>query len=134
MGGLAETSQAMSQPDLWGTGLKTLGMLCIVVAILILVLFLMKRFFYLKNGVGHGQFIKILSSHHVTPKERIALVDVVGEKIVIGITPENITFLTKIEKSEALDQIESLQATGTPHGLFANFLRSSLKGKGRNAK
>jgi flagellar protein FliO/FliZ len=134
MGGLAETSQAMSQPDLWGTGLKTLGMLCIVVAILILVLFLMKRFFYLKNGVGHGQFIKILSSHHVTPKERIALVDVVGEKIVIGITPENITFLTKIEKSEALDQIESLEATGTPHGLFANFLRSSLKGKGRNAK
>jgi len=134
MGGLAETSQAMSQPDLWGTGLKTLGMLCIVVAILILVLFLMKRFFYLKDGVGHGQFIKILSSHHVTPKERIALVDVVGEKIVIGITPENITYLTKIEKSEALDKIKNLEATGTPHGLFANFLRSSLKGKGRNAK
>lgn len=134
MGGLAETSQAISQPDLWGTGLKTFGMLCIVVAILILVVFLMKRFLYLKDGLGHGQFIKILSSHHVTPKERIALVDVVGEKIVIGITPENITFLTKIEKSEALDRIESLEAAGAPHGLFASFLRSSLKGKGRNAK
>ncbi len=131
MGGLAETSQAMSQPDLWGTGLKTFGMLCIVVAILILVLFLVKRFLYLKDGSGHGQFIKILSSHHLTPKERIALVDVVGEKIVIGITPENITFLTKIEKSEALDRIENLEAAGAPQGLFATFLRSSLKGKGR---
>jgi flagellar protein FliO/FliZ len=132
MGGLAETSQAMSQPDLWGAGLKTFAMLCIVVAILILVLFLMKRFFYLKDGPVHGQFIKILSSHHVTPKERIALIDVVGEKIVIGITPDNITFLTKIEKSEALDRIESLEAAGTPHGLFASLLRSSLKGKGRS--
>jgi len=134
MGGLVETSQAISQPDLWGTGLKTFAMLCIVVAILILVLFLMKRFLYLKHGSVHGQFIKILSSHHVTPKERIALVDVVGEKIVIGITPENITFLTKIEQSDALDKIESLKAAGTPHGLFANFLRSSLKGKGRSTE
>lgn len=134
MGELTVTSGMMSQPDLWGTGLKTFAMLCIVVAILILVLFLMKRFFYLKDGLGHGQFIKILSSHHVTPKERIALIDVVGEKIVIGITPESITFLTKIEKSEALDRIESLEAAGAPRGLFANLLRSSLKGKGRSSE
>lgn len=134
MSGLAETSQALSQPDLWGAGLKTFGMLCIVVAILILVVFLMKRFLYLKDGFGQGQFIKILSSHHVTPKERIALVDVVGEKIVIGITPENITFLTKIEKTEALDRIESLKAAGAPHGLFTSFLRSSLKGKGSSSE
>ena len=134
MGELTGTSGMMSQPDLWGTGLKTFAMLCIVVAILILVLFLMKRFFYLKNGSGHGQFIKILSSHHLSPKQRVALIDVVGEKIVIGITPENITFLTKIEKSEALNRIESLGTAGTPHGLFASFLRSSLKGKGRNAE
>jgi len=134
LGELTVTSQAMSQPDLWGTGLKTFAMLCIVVAILILVIFLMKRFFYLKDGSGHGQLIKILSSHHVSPKERIALIDVVGEKIVIGITPENITFLTKIEKSEALDRIESLEAAGAPHGLFASFLRSSLKSKGRTSE
>jgi flagellar protein FliO/FliZ len=124
----------MSQPDLWGTGLKTFAMLCIVVAILILVLFLMKRLLYLKDGSVHGQFIKILSSHHVAPKQRIALIDVMGEKIVIGITPENITYLTKIEKSEALDRIESLGAAGPPQGLFASFLRSSLKGKVRSTE
>lgn len=129
---LTVTSGMMSQPDLWGTGLKAFAMLCIVVAILILVLFLMKRFFYLKDGSSHKHLIKILSSHHVAPKERIALIDVVGEKIVIGITPENITFLTKIEKSEALDRIEGLKTAGAPYGHFASFLRSSLKGKGGN--
>jgi len=134
MGDLAETSQVISQPDLWGAGFKTFAMLCIVVAVLILVLFLVKRFSYLKNGFGRGQFIKILSSHHVTPKERIALIDVVGEKIVIGITPGNITFLTKIEKTEALNRIESSESAGATHGLFANFLKSSLKGKGRSGE
>ena len=119
MDGLAETSHIMTQPELWGTGLKTFGMLCIVLAILVVVLFLMKRFFYLKDGFGQGQFIKVLSSHHLTPKERIALIDVVGEKIVVGITPESITFLTKIERPEALDRIESIEAAGTPHGVFA---------------
>lgn len=134
MDALAETSQAMSQPELWGAGLKAFGMLCIVMAILILVLFIMKRFLYLKGNSSHGQFIKMLSFHHITPKERIALIDVVGEKIVIGITPDNITFLTKIEKSEALDRIESLEASGASRGIFAGFLKSSLKGKGRNDK
>ena len=134
MDGLAETSHIMTQPELWGTGLKTFGMLCIVLAILVVVLFLMKRFFYLKDGFGQGQFIKVISSHHLTPKERIALIDVVGEKIVVGITPESITFLTKIEKSEALDRIESIEAAGTPHGVFAGLLRSSLKSKVKNAR
>ena len=134
MGGLAETSQMMTQPELWGTGLKTFGMLCIVLAILVVVLFLMKRFSYLKDGFGHGKFIKILSSHHLTPKERIALIDVVGEKLVIGITPESITFLTKIEESGALARIESIEADGAPHGVFAGLLRSSLKSKVKNAK
>ena len=134
MGGLEETSQMMTQPELWGTGLKTFGMLCIVLAILVMALFLMKRFFYLKNGFGNGQLIKILSSHHLTPKERITLIDVVGEKIVIGITPESITFITKIEKSEALDRIESIEGTRAPHGVFAGLLKSSLKSKGKNAR
>ena len=134
MDGLAQTSQMMSQPDLWGTGLKTFGMLCIVLAILVVVLFLMKRFSYLKDGSGHGKFIHILSSHYLTPKKRIALIDVVGEKIVIGITPESITFLTKIDKSEALERIETLEAAGASHMAFAGLLRSSLKRKGRNAK
>ena len=134
MGGLVETSRAISQPDLWGAALKTSAMLCIVVAILILVVFVMKRFFYLKDGSGHGQFIKVLASYHMTPKERIALIDVAGEKIVIGMAPGNITFLTKIEKSEAVERIKSLKTAGAPHGLFASFLRSSSGDKGGSSE
>ena len=124
----------MSQPDLWGTGLKTLAMLCVVVGILILVLFLMRRFFFLKEGPGHGQLIKVLSSYHLTPKERIALIDVAGEKMVIGITPESITCLANIEKSETLERIEGAKPLGAGGGLFTKFLVSSLRRKGETSE
>ncbi|MBE9580206.1 MAG: flagellar biosynthetic protein FliO [Proteobacteria bacterium] len=133
MDGLRETSQ-MIQPNLWGAGLKTLAMLCIVIGVLILVLFLMKRFLYLRNGSGQGQLIKMLSSYHVTPKERIALIDVAGEKLVIGITPANITCLAKIATSEALERIEGVKPLQAGRGLFEKLLTSSLKGKGRSSE
>ena len=39
----------------------------------------------------------MVASMHVAPKERIALVDVLGEKFLIGITSQQISFLARIE-------------------------------------
>jgi len=121
------------QPDLWGAGLKTLAMLCIVLAILILVLFLLKRFSYLKQRSGRGQLISVLSSYHMSPKERIALIDVAGQKLVIGMTPGNITCLAQINKSEVLERIEGAKPPGAKGGLFGRLLISSLNTKGRSS-
>jgi flagellar protein FliO/FliZ len=123
----------ISQSDFWLAGLKTLGMLSIVLGVLIVVLILMKRFLYRKNGLGDGQLITVLSSHHVTPKGRIALVDVAGEKLVIGITPENITRLGRIEESEALARLEGVTSIGSGGGMFERLLASSMKRKSRSS-
>lgn len=105
-------------------------MLCVVVAVLILVLFLMKRFSKIRGVSGCGDLINILGTHYVTPKQRIALVDIAGEKIVIGITQDKISFLTKIKGREALERIENGKARGGGCGLFSNLLKSAIKGKG----
>jgi flagellar biosynthetic protein FliO len=126
---LANTSHNFSQPDLWMVGLKTFGTLCIVIGILIAVLFLVKRFLYRDSRFGQGQLIKMLSSYHVGAKQRIALIDVAGEKLVIGITPENLTCLTKIENADQLGRIELSQAHKGPGGGFDRFFRASLGGK-----
>ncbi len=130
LNGFTETSVVAYQPDLWGAALKTLAMLSIVIAVLILVLFLMRRFLYLRTGSGHGELIKVLSSYHMTPKERIALIDVAGEKVLIGITAENITRLAKIKDPKALARIENSKdhLTGGPSP-FAKSLLSSLRSK-----
>jgi flagellar protein FliO/FliZ len=86
----------MSELNLIGTGLRTVAMLSIVLGLLVLVLYLMKRFLFINRGAKGDLLIKILSSLHLSPKERIEVIEISGEKIVLGITPGSITFLTKL--------------------------------------
>jgi flagellar protein FliO/FliZ len=87
----------MSELNLIGTGLRTVAMLSVVLGLLVLVLYLMKRFLFINRGAKGDLLIKILSSLHLSPKERIEVIEISGERIVLGITPGNITFLTKLE-------------------------------------
>jgi len=82
--------------NLINTGLKTIAMLFLVLGLLILILYIMKRFLLLRRGPKGDMFIKVISSLHLSPKERIEVIEISGEKIVLGITPSNISFLTKL--------------------------------------
>jgi len=106
-----------------------LAMLSIVLGCLLVVLFLVKRFFYKRNGTGQGRIIRVLSSHHVSPKGRIVLIDVAGEKLVVGVTQENITCLGKIEQSQVARHLEKAEPLGKSKGGFEGFLTTFLKRK-----
>ena len=126
---LAQAPEALNQPDLWGAGIKTVAMLSIVVAVLIVVLYLIKRFVYNKQGLVQGGLIDVISLYHVSPKERIGLVDVAGEKLVVGITPESITCLTTITNPEVKSKIAEAKQSGVGKGLFKRILDSSVNGQ-----
>jgi len=83
--------------DFIGTGLKTLAMLFVVLGLLVLILYGMKRMSIARRGSEGDIRIDVLSSLYLSPKERIAVVEVTGERIVLGITPGNIRFLTRID-------------------------------------
>jgi flagellar protein FliO/FliZ len=83
--------------NLVSMGIKTVAMLCVVLGFLLLVLYLMKKFLLFRRGPQGDAFIKILSSLHLSPKERIEVIEISGEKIVVGVTPGNISFLTKLD-------------------------------------
>ena len=88
----------MIEPELINTGLKTMAMLFIVLGVLILVLYIMKKYMSPK-GKGKGDLIiKVVSSLHLSQKERIEVIEISGERIVVGITPGNINFLTKLSR------------------------------------
>ena len=95
----------MFEVNLISTGLKTMAMLFIVLGLLVFVLYFMKRFLLLRQRAKGDLFIKVLSSLHLSPKERIEIIEVSGEKIVLGITPGNISFLTKIIDSNGENKI-----------------------------
>jgi flagellar protein FliO/FliZ len=82
--------------DFLSTGIKTTAMLFLVLGLLVLVLYFMKKFLFKGRDSKGNVFIKVVSSLYLSPKERIEVIDVEGERIVLGITPGNISFLTKI--------------------------------------
>jgi len=100
----------MIEPELINTGLKTMAMLFIVLGVLILVLYIMKKFMSPKK-TGKGELIvKVVSSLHLSPKERIEVIEISGERIVVGITPGSINFLTKLSRyKEVSGNIENAE-------------------------
>ncbi len=82
--------------DLINTGLKTIAMLFIVLGFLILVLYLVKKFILPRGKTQGDTLIKVLSTLHLSSKERVEVIEISGEKIVVGVTPGSISFLTKI--------------------------------------
>jgi flagellar biosynthetic protein FliO len=86
----------MIEPGLINTGIKTIAMLFIVLGVLVLVLYIMKKFMSPRGKDKGDLIIKIISSLHLSPKERVEVLEISGERIVVGITPGNINFLTKL--------------------------------------
>jgi flagellar biosynthetic protein FliO len=81
------------------TGIKTAAMLFIVLGLLVLVLYLMKRFLFRRKEAKGDLAIKVISSLHLSAKERIEVIEISGERIVLGIAPGNINYLTKLSDS-----------------------------------
>jgi len=105
----------MVEPELVNTGIKTIAMLFIVLGVLVLVIYIMKKFMSPK-GKGKGDLIiKVVSSLYLSPKERVEVIEISGERIVVGITPGNINFLTKLsrhkERNGNIDNAEKRHET-----------------------
>jgi len=107
----------MIEPDLINTGLKTVSMLFIVLGVLVLVLYIMKKFMSPK-GKGNGELIiKVVSSLHLSPKERVEVIEISGERIVVGITPGNINFLTKLSRYK--ERNGNIENVGKDHEIIS---------------
>ncbi|MBW2107909.1 MAG: flagellar biosynthetic protein FliO [Deltaproteobacteria bacterium] len=116
----------MTESGFWMAGLKTLAMLCVVLGLLILVLLIMRRFLYQRQGCGPGKIIKVISTRHVSPKGRISLIDVAGERFLIGITPETITMLGKVHGNGMLSEVHEGEVLGRGKGFFERLLNMRL--------
>ena len=87
----------MFEMDVINTGIKTIAMLFIVLGFLFLALVLIKKYIFPKRKVKGNLTINVLSSLHISPKERIEVIEVSGQRIVLGITPGRINYLTKLD-------------------------------------
>ena len=84
--------------NLVATGLKTFAMLLIVLGVLMGVLFLLKKLNVFKNESKGDVPIKILSSLSLSTRDRIQVVEILDEKIVLAVSPGGVNFLTKMDR------------------------------------
>ena len=88
--------------DIWMGFAKTFGMLFVVLAVFLLALYLFKRFSGGMGGKGTADLIRVLSVHHLAPKEKLVLVQVLNETLLVGVTPTRISRLAELDAAPEL--------------------------------
>ena len=61
----------------------------------------------MSNFGGEGKPIKVLSTGFLAPRKSIALVEVAGDVLVIGISNDQISLLSNVQDPEKIEQIKS---------------------------
>jgi flagellar protein FliO/FliZ len=72
-------------------------MLFLVLGLLMLVLYLVKRFMTARNTVSGEVSLRVVSTLHLSPKERVEVIEISGEKIALGVSPGRINYLTRLK-------------------------------------
>ena len=108
-------------PDLLSTAWQMLTALGIVLGGLLVVFYVLKRFLKRDVSGSNEQLIRVIANHYVGVKKNIALVEVPGAVLVVGVSNDNISLLTKIEDQVVLDDIRQARSQTTPS--FADHLQ-----------
>jgi len=90
---------SMLDASLISIGVKTSAMLAVVLACLIFVLYLMRRILNLGTQNQDGLGMKRLGAFYLSSKERIEVVEISGERIVLGVAPGSVNYLTRLKDS-----------------------------------
>ena len=101
-------------PDALSTTLQMLTALAIVLGGLFVVVYFMKRFLKRDAGGSGNPLVRVIASQYIGVKKNIALVEVPGTVLVIGVSNDNIRLLTKIEDPSVLDGIKKETSRITP--------------------
>jgi flagellar biogenesis protein FliO len=103
---------------------KAIVTLAFVLVLLGASLYVFKYFIGKRGGAGLKGLkapIKVLTTSFLGPKRNLAIVDVAGELLVLGITPESITCLTRLDRPPEV--MEELRRLGDvkPRSIFKLF-------------
>ena len=114
----------MNNPVIEGPDLFSLGAsLAVVVAAVLLVGWLYSRLRC--SGGSAGNLINVVASRAIGPKERLMLVEVAGQQLLVGMTATTVQTLHTFDRPVAAETIE------TDGGGFGDRLRSAIRGMGK---
>ena len=107
-------------PDLVSTALKMLASLAIVLGGMFVTFYFMKRVLNRNVPGSGGNVIRVLANTYIGVKKSISLVEIPGALLVIGISNDRISLLSKIEDENILKRFrisdeEQMQVSFSDH-------------------
>ena len=95
------------------SGLKMISMFAVVLGLMFLIFFGFKKYVLKNTAFGGGnKLVNVLGTWFLGPKKNIALVEVAGEVLVLGMSQENITLLSSIIDEEKIEEIKNASGKG----------------------
>jgi len=107
---------------------KTLGSLVIVIGLMLLLLFWIRKMGLVKVGSRPEGLITVLDSQMLAPKKQVSVLEVAGAYLVIGLTEQRITLLATLEPNERLTEAANSRKTFSPlPASFASLLNKATQ-------
>jgi flagellar protein FliO/FliZ len=95
------------------SGLKMISMFAVVLGLMFLIFFGFKKYVLKNTAFGGGnKLVNVLGTWFLGPKKNIALVEVAGEVLVLGMSQENITLLSCIIDEDKIEEIKNVCGKG----------------------
>ena len=116
-------------PDMLAAGLKMIASLAVVLALILGLLYAMRKISRQRLGAGPGKRIQVLESHYLGVKKTISLVSVPGKVLVLGISGDRINLLETLDET-AVDR----PMPESPPKAFGSLLSDRLKQLGGGIK
>ncbi len=127
-----EKTEMPGAPDLGAATVKMVVALAVTVGLFLLGAVLFRKLTgKLKLGGPAGNpLVRTLATTSIGPKQRIALVEVAGEVMALGISDESISLLTTIDDTETADRIRRMGAPepGAGDAAFLASISGALSG------
>jgi len=106
--GLARAQEAappLAEADLTGAIVKMLAALALVLAVLVGLYWLLRRFLPGQAPGASGGAMRLIGRLPLGPKKGVALVEVAGRVLVLGLGEQNVTLLATIDDQEKIRQL-----------------------------
>ena len=107
---------------------KAIGALAVVLGLLMLLAAALKKLGLSGQSPQGDGLIKVLETKMLAPKKYVAVLDIAGQTMAVGVAEQQITLLTKLEPNERL---QAFVQKNPPSSRFAALLTRAVNSKNK---
>jgi len=110
-----------TQHGLMESAANVFGSLIIVLGILLIALYVSKNYLKREYAFARGSAVRVLGSTPLGMKKSVSLVKIPGAVLVLGVSQDTVTLLSKIENNEVIAMLSSEDEKTSGNSAARNF-------------